>query len=47
LPRSSFCSTDGVSDFSVAGTVTSPSMIADFALTCQASAAIFERLVQS
>ena len=48
LPLSSFCSTEKSVVPSAAGTTTSPSMIAEPALMCQASAAIFlKRLVQS
>jgi hypothetical protein len=47
-PFSSFCNTEKSVVPSVAGTTTSPSMIAEPALMCQASSAIFlKRLVQS
>jgi hypothetical protein len=47
-PLSSFCRTEKSVVPSSAGTTTSPSMIADPALMCQASDAIFrKRLVQS
>ena len=47
-PFSSFCSTEKSVVPSAAGTTTSPSMIAEPALMCQASSAIFlKRLVQS
>jgi len=46
-PFSSFCNTEKSVVPSAADTTTSPSMIAELALTCQASSAIFlKRLVQ-